>query len=61
MFVYQRAQPERISFTSLALTRRNPAGRLHSYSVCGLLMHGSLAVTPEGLPLGIAYEEGQGS
>ena len=23
-------------------------------------MHGSLAVTPEGLPLGIAYEEGQG-
>lgn len=30
---------------------RDKAGRLRSHTVCGILMHSSLAVTTEGLPL----------
>jgi hypothetical protein len=33
---------------------RDKAGRLRSHTVCGILMHSSLAVTSEGLPLGLA-------
>lgn len=29
-------------------------GRLRHHAVCGILMHSSLAVTVEGLPLGLA-------
>ncbi len=38
------------------------AGRLRSHTVCGILMHSSLAVTIEGVPLGLAAvpEEIQG-
>jgi hypothetical protein len=33
---------------------RDKAGRLRSHTVCGILMHSSLAVTTEALPLGLA-------
>jgi len=33
-------------------------GRLRPYLTCGLLMHSSLAVTTEGLPLGLAAVKG---
>jgi len=33
---------------------RDKAGRLRSHTVCGILMHSSLAVTMEGTPLGLA-------
>ena len=29
-------------------------GRFRLHTICGLLMHASLALTPEGLPLGLA-------
>jgi hypothetical protein len=53
-FSYQRARPERIGAIGLAPSRRGSDGRFHLHTVCGLLMHASLAVTPEGLPLGLA-------
>jgi len=33
---------------------KDSAGRLRTHTVCGLLMHSSLVVTTEGLPLGLA-------
>jgi hypothetical protein len=52
-FSYQRANPERIGFRGLSPSRRDATGKLRLHLVCGVLMHGSLAVTPEGLPLGL--------
>lgn len=52
-FSYQRAQPERIGAIPLAPSRRKADGRFRLHTVCGLLMHGSLAITPDGLPLGL--------
>ena len=52
-FPYQRRDPERIGTISLVPSRRDENGRLRLHTVCGLLMHSSLAVTPEGLPLGL--------
>jgi Transposase DNA-binding/Transposase DDE domain len=53
-FSYQRARPERIGAITTAPSRREANGRLRMHTVCGLLMHASLAVTTEGLPLGLA-------
>src|SRR3712207_191180 len=53
-FSYQRARPERIGVLTTAPSRRGANGRLRMHTVCGLLMHASLAVTTEGLPLGLA-------
>ena len=52
-FSYQRRDPKRIGAIGLAPSRRDENGRLRLHTVCGLLMHSSLAVTPEGLPLGL--------
>lgn len=52
-FSYQRRNPERIGAIGLVPSRRDENGRLRLHTVCGLLMHSSLAVTPEGLPLGL--------
>jgi hypothetical protein len=60
-FSYQRAQPERIGAITTAPSRRAANGRLRMHTVCGLLMHAvcgllmhaSLAVTTDGLPLGL--------
>ena len=53
-FSYQRARPERIGAITTAPSRREADGQLRMHTVCGLLMHASLAVTAEGLPLGLA-------
>jgi hypothetical protein len=53
-FNYHREQPERIGFTRCANSGKDKAGRWRKYVVCGILMHASLAVTLDGLPLGLA-------
>jgi hypothetical protein len=53
-FTYQREKPEAIGITKSINSGRDKAGRLRSHTVCGILMHSSLAVTTDGLPLGLA-------
>jgi hypothetical protein len=53
-FTYQREKPEAIGITKSVNSGRDKAGRLRSHTVCGILMHSSLVVTTEGLPLGLA-------
>src|SRR5580693_713061 len=52
-FTYQRERSEAIGVTKSINSGRDKAGRLRSHTVCGILMHSSLAVTTEGLPLGL--------
>src|SRR3546814_579035 len=52
-FSYQREKPEAIGITKSINSGRDKAGRLRSHTVCGILLHSSLAVTTEGLPLGL--------
>ena len=47
-FSYQRDQPEHIGFTGKTKVHGKPLTQ------CGILMHSSLAVTTEGVPLGLA-------
>jgi hypothetical protein len=51
---YERAQPGRIGATRRVNSGRDKAGRLRMHTVCGLLMHSCLAVTADGLPLGLS-------
>ena len=53
-FTYQRERPEAIGITCSVNSGKDKAGRLRMHTVCGLLMHASLAVTTDGLPLGLA-------
>jgi hypothetical protein len=53
-FTYQRERPERIGLTYRVNSGRGKDGRFRMHTVCGLLMHSSLAVTTEGVPLGLA-------
>ena len=53
-FSYQREKSEAIGITKAINSGRDKAGRLRAHTVCGILMHSSLAVTTEGLPLGLA-------
>jgi hypothetical protein len=53
-FSYHREHPERIGFTTCANSGKDKAGRWRKYAVCGVLMHASLAVTLDALPLGLA-------
>ena len=53
-FSYQREKPNLIGLTKKINSGRDKAGRLRSHTVCGILMHSSLVVTTEGLPLGLA-------
>ena len=53
-FSYQREDSRAIGITKSINSGRDEAGRLRSHTVCGILMHSSLAVTREGLPLGLA-------
>jgi hypothetical protein len=53
-FSYQRENADAIGITKSINSGRDKAGRLRSHTVCGILMHSSLAVTREGLPLGLA-------
>jgi hypothetical protein len=53
-FTYQRERSERIGLTYRINSGKDKDGRFRMHTVCGLLMHSSLAVTTEGLPLGLA-------
>ncbi|MBB4398904.1 IS4 family transposase [Bradyrhizobium sp. ERR14] len=53
-FSYQRANTSAIGLTKSVNSRRDKDGRWRHHTVCGMLMHSSLAVTVEGLPLGLA-------
>ena len=52
-FAFKRAAPEKIGFTKTSCGRKGKEGRHSQHMICGMLMHASLAVTPEGLPLGL--------
>lgn len=53
-FSYQRNDAGVIGKMHKSFVGRTKAGRPSIRTVCGLLMHSSLVVTPEGLPLGLA-------
>jgi Transposase DNA-binding len=53
-FSYQREKSEAIGITKSINSGRDKVGRLRSHTVCGILMHSSLAVTIEGVPVGLA-------
>lgn len=53
-FTYQRRNPHEIGFTSSVNSGRDKKGWLRKHTVCGILMHWSLAVTLDGLPLALA-------
>ncbi len=51
---FQRENPESIGITKKIAGRKDETGRPRMYTLCGILMHSSLAITPEGLPLGLS-------
>lgn len=53
-FTYQRRNPHDVGFTKAINSGRDKDGRLRHHALCGILMHSSLAVTEDGLPLGLA-------
>src|SRR6478609_5396026 len=53
-FSYRRRRPERVGQTCRVNSGKDKQGRYRQHTVCGLLMHARLAVTAEGLPLGLA-------
>ncbi|MGY4344883.1 hypothetical protein ACVWXM_001347 [Bradyrhizobium sp. GM7.3] len=52
-FIYSRAQPGKIGFTKTINAGRYKAGQPNVVTLCGVLMHSSLAVTLSGTPLGL--------
>ena len=52
-FSFQRERMQPIGITHKVSNRRAKRGRPRNHTICGILMHSSLAVTPEGLPLGL--------
>jgi hypothetical protein len=50
---YQRARPELVGVTKSINSGKDNIGRLRHHTLCGILMHSSLAVTTDGLPLGL--------
>jgi hypothetical protein len=53
-FTFQRERAEAIGITYRVNSGKDKEGRYRQHTVCGLLMHASLAVTAEGLPLGLS-------
>jgi hypothetical protein len=53
-FSYQRSNVSAVGITKSVNSGRDKQGRVRHHTVCGMLMHSSLAVTAEGLPLGLA-------
>lgn len=52
-FTFKRSAPEKTGFTKVSTGRKLKDGRFQKHAICGLLMHASLAITPDGLPLGL--------
>lgn len=53
-FSYERKKPEQVGIIGYAPSKRETVGIARRHTICGLLMHSSLVVTTEGLPLGLA-------
>jgi hypothetical protein len=53
-FTYKREKSHLVGFTRKFSNRKDKDRRPQSYTVCGILMHSSLIVTTDGLPLGLA-------
>ena len=53
-FSWRRRRPEAVGFTTKVSSGKDKSGRDRMHTVCGLLMHSSLAAATDGLPLGIA-------
>lgn len=53
-FTFQRERSEAVGVTYRVNSGKDKAGRMRMHTVCGLLMHASLVVTPDGLPLGLS-------
>src|SRR6266480_4076798 len=53
-FTFQRDHSAAVGITYSVNSGKDRAGRYRMHTVCGLLMHSSLAVTTDGLPLGLA-------
>lgn len=53
-FTFSRESVEAIGILKTSFTGRAKDGRPRHHTLCGILMHSSLAVTVEGLPLGLA-------
>jgi hypothetical protein len=51
---FRRDNVDAIGITKLTNSGRDKDGRVRAHTVCGILMHSSLVVTREGLPLGLA-------
>ncbi len=52
-FSYSRQSPAAIGIIKTTFTGWDKSGRAKQHTVCGILMHSSLAVTTDGLPLGL--------
>src|SRR5450631_2823888 len=52
-FSYRREDIDAVGKTRINIAGAYNDGRLRLYTACGVLMHSSLAVTTEGLPLGL--------
>jgi len=53
-FTFHRKDTAPVGILHKSYTRKDKKGRPLHYTVCGILMHSSLAVTTKGLPLGLA-------
>lgn len=53
-FSFKRENPEAVGVLGKNFTGTDWMGRAKMATLCGILMHSSLALTPEGLPLGLA-------
>jgi hypothetical protein len=53
-FSYERDKPETIGATHIISNSIDIYGKLKRHTKCGIMMHSSLAVTSDGLPLGLA-------
>ena len=53
-FSWRRRRPEAVGFTTKVSSGKDKSGRDRMHTVCGFLMHSSLAATTDGSPLGVA-------
>ncbi|MDE0226187.1 MAG: IS4 family transposase [Gammaproteobacteria bacterium] len=53
-FTWKRTRSEAVGFTTKVDSQKDKRGRPRMHTVCGLLMHSSMATTTDGLPLGMA-------
>ena len=53
-FSYKRENPKQIGLTYLLPEKKNLFGKTKQFTACGILMHSSLVVTSNGLPLGLS-------